>query len=168
VSKERPLTLVHVPYGDAYQASAPTIRGLTVRDVQAMVGTQASLQKRRDDMDSWYESLPLGTIVHYNHGFGQFIRAEVVMAVDEGSLSSDGKRKKMLKPIALVGPWKPYDLQPTSYYVKKVREGTPFRTNWTNNYEAPAYSGVYKAHGNPRTLPVAYEPKAGDYRSRSR
>lgn len=37
VSKEKPLELIHIPFGDAWEASNITIRGLRVDDVKAML-----------------------------------------------------------------------------------------------------------------------------------
>ena len=37
VNSQRPLILIHVPYGDAYRASEPLIRGLKLSDMDAEI-----------------------------------------------------------------------------------------------------------------------------------
>lgn len=45
VAKEKPLTLRHVPYGDAYQVHHAMIRGLTIEDVRNIVGADERLNQ---------------------------------------------------------------------------------------------------------------------------
>ena len=100
VTSEKPLVLRHIPYGDAYQAAAATIRGLTMRDVEAQRKFDEFFEKQGDENEAFYASLKPGQVVHYHNGFGQYIRCTVVR---EGG-------KTALKETALVGAWREYDL----------------------------------------------------------
>ena len=43
VTKEKPLTLQHVPLGDAYRISMPHIRGIRKKDIREMLGHSKKL-----------------------------------------------------------------------------------------------------------------------------
>lgn len=90
----------------------------------------------------FYASLTLGEIVHYHNGFGEFVRSEVV--VHEGA--------NHLKPLALVGPWKDYNLHANSYHVRQIREGAIFHPHASNIFENPKASVPRTV--NPADLPV--------------
>jgi hypothetical protein len=45
VTKESPLTLSHIPFGDAYMIPAAHVRGLTKRDVEAEVARNKALTR---------------------------------------------------------------------------------------------------------------------------
>ncbi len=45
VVSEKPLKLMHLPFGDAWQADPITIRGLRLTDVRFMVARSATLKK---------------------------------------------------------------------------------------------------------------------------
>lgn len=101
--------------------------------------------------DSFFEGLQLGAIVHYNNGFENFVRCEVV--------AHDGK--KLLKPVALVGTWSASDLPRRDhdgtiyepYHVKAIREGKAWQPSETCVYEAAAY-GKSGRGIDPRALPA--------------
>jgi hypothetical protein len=99
--------------------------------------------------DSFFEGLQLGAIIHYNNGFENFVRCEVV--AHEG--------KKQLKPMALVGKWSASDLPQRGhdgsiyepYHAKAIRTGNVWQPSETCVYEAPAYR---KGGLDPRALPA--------------
>lgn len=125
VVNERPLTLKHIPYGDGYQAAGATIRGLTMAEVDHQRRADAAFKAMRDEAEGFYESLQPGQTVHFHHGFGEYVRCEVVV--------KDGRKE--LRPTALVGKWREYDLprrQPDGtvyegHYPKMVRTGETLR-----------------------------------------
>lgn len=100
VITEKPLLLRHVPYGDGYHVAAATVRGLTIADVEQQREWDAAFDRSGDENERFYASLKEGQTVHYHHGFGQYVRCEVV---------SEGGRKA-LREVALVGAWREYDL----------------------------------------------------------
>lgn len=44
VVSKSPLKLMHIPFGDAWQIGAPTIRGLRLADVEAMIQREKALR----------------------------------------------------------------------------------------------------------------------------
>ena len=100
VAKVRPLELWHLALLDGYSISPAHARGLRLADIRANVGFEDAWAKLADDHDSYFASLPIGSIVHYDEGFGKFVRCVRV----------EGERGHRLKPIALVGNWDAYDL----------------------------------------------------------
>jgi len=46
VVKDKPLRLMHLPFGDAWQVSAATIRGLRLGDVESMVARNDAIRAR--------------------------------------------------------------------------------------------------------------------------
>jgi hypothetical protein len=101
VIAEKPLVLRHIPYGDAYRAAGATIRGTTLADVERQRAGDAATLRMRDENAEFYASLRDGQVVHYDNGFGQYVRCEAVV---------DGDGKRALKEVALVGAWREYDL----------------------------------------------------------
>jgi len=88
-----------------------------------------------NDHDSFYASLTPGQIIHYNNGFNNFVRCEVV--------TEDGENK--LKPIALVGEWRNHDLPKRhvdgsidyGYYpsmILGIKYGSEARESFTPNF----------------------------------
>lgn len=94
----KPLQLVHVP--ESYNISDAHMRGLTLKDIRALVNFDKRWASLRDEHEEYFASLPIGTIVHYDEGFGKFVRCVRV----------EGAKGNRLKPIALVGNWSEYDL----------------------------------------------------------
>lgn len=135
VWSERPLQLVHIDVMDGYSISAAHARGLKLADIRAMVASDDVWQGIMDEHDEFYRNLPLGSIVHYDNGFGKFVRAERI----------EGERGKRLRPIALVGNWDPaMDLPRRNvdgsitlhYYPEKIAKGEPFEPNSGSIWEA--------------------------------
>lgn len=83
--------------------------------------------------EEFYDTLQVGQIVHYSHGFGQYVRCRIMFE----------NKKKVLLPFALVGEWRSFDLprrmdngdiQP-GYYAEKVRAGELFESRAANIWE---------------------------------
>lgn len=152
VISEKPLKLVHIAFGDAYQVSAATIRGLTLTDVRRMVQADQFWDEIADDNATFLQKQKVGTILHYNNGFNQYVRQEVVEV--------NGKKK--LKPIALVGDWRQFDLPHRDergkiyypYNAKRVVEQElSDRLQISTTYESPKCVKRDKML-DPRNLPV--------------
>lgn len=153
ITSERPLRLAHVDICDGYSVERALIKGLTLGDVRAMVERERAWKAAARATNDIYDNLLPGETVHYHHGFGQFVRCEVVEAqedIDEGYLSLE-KGEICLKEVALVGNWREYDLQHDSYHVRGVREGRLFKPNGSNLYENPRATGA-RSHGDPSQL----------------
>lgn len=113
----------------------------TTAQIRAAVKYDAYKKKRTSDMEGWYESLRPGQIVHYNNGFGEYVRSKVVKGPSG---------QNVLQPIALVGSWREHDLPHYTphgvqlgllpHYPAMIAEHATFRPNWANIYEAPAYA----------------------------
>lgn len=130
-------------------------------EIRLALAWMAAFDSAKNGDDSFYESLPLGKIVHYHNSFGEFVRCEVVMASTE---KSDGKAIKCLKPIALVGNWKGFDLPRRNrdgsielgYHAKKIVEGRCWRASASCVYESPRFSD--RAVSDPRKMePISLE-----------
>lgn len=87
-----------------------------VSDVAHMLARAQAMRDRLAAADEFFAGLEVGQDVHYDHGFGQWVRCEVV-AYDPSVHSTNGLNKDMvpgrivLRPYALVGPaWQPRDL----------------------------------------------------------
>jgi len=103
-----------------------------------------NFKKTMDENERFYNNLQLGQVVHYYHGFKCWIRCVVV--TDEG--------KKKLKPTALLGDWKPFDLSRRnngvvvdSYHVECIRNEELMTPHISNIYEATPNLG--KREGSP-------------------
>lgn len=133
VMSESPLVLKHIPFCDAYQAAAATIRGFNLADLERQKKADAIWKEQQDKGDSFYASLRPGQVVHYDHGFKEYVRCEVVV--------KDGKN--VLKPVALVGEWREHDLPrrhrdgtvELGYHVKMIRDGETMSPHPSNIFE---------------------------------
>lgn len=142
VSKSEPLTLQHVPYMDAYQANEATIRGINKNTVRSQIMRDRVFAKMRDTNADFYASLKVGQTVHYDNGFGSYVRCEVVRGE---SVHSKGVEQNVLKPVALVGDWRPYDLPRRmpdgsvnyGYQVEKIRKGETMTPHESTIWESP-------------------------------
>jgi hypothetical protein len=146
VTASSPLTVAHVPYGDSYKTSAAAIRGLTVDEVRQQLRARRArdlLDKKNDD---FYESLEVGQTVHYDHGFGAYVRCEVVLGSHDGESVVP---RKVLRSVALVGNWREYDLprrEPDGsitwgYQVEKIRDRSVFHPHESCIWESPRCAG---------------------------
>jgi hypothetical protein len=125
------------------------------REILAANAYEAIFKSISNDHDRFYASLDEGDIVHYNNGFKNFVRCEVVFDADE--------QKNQLQPIALVGEWSNHDLPKrrangevyNGYYAQKIIDGETFEPNVTCIFEAGTKGFVNdnRNHGDPRSLP---------------
>ena len=93
-----------------------------------------------------YDHLAPGTIVHYHHGLGEYVRAIVV---DDD----------YLRPIALVGAsWPDH---PSGYFRDMIDQGSTFSPNGANVYEAGMSATSRKRYGDPALMDVVYPPRGG-------
>jgi hypothetical protein len=125
-----------------------------VRDIEAILAQQAAWEDRRRVADDWFNGLELGSVVHYDHGFGQWVRCEVV-AYDPAVHTTNGLNRDMeegyvvLRPFALVGPaWKPSDLPGYlirsdgekvanyCYHAKVIADGQVWRPDYACCFES--------------------------------
>jgi len=146
---------------------AGTVKVFTDREIAATLAMEAFWEQNADDGASFYAGLAVGAVVHYHDGFNQWVRCEVVV----GPTVHDAKPHKCLKPIALVGAWRPYTLPrrcadgtvDLGYHAKTIAEGRLFEPNYTNIYE----SGEVRDVGlkDPRGLPAIdlTPPPVGDF-----
>lgn len=129
---------------------AGEVRVFTNEQILSAVGWEKAFAAAHDASDAFYSHLRIGQIVHYCNGGDEFIRCEVVWNVD----------KQALKPVALVGKWRSFDLprrQPDGsvylgYQAEKIQKGEPWRPSAGCVYESPESS---HRHGlDPRELPA--------------
>jgi hypothetical protein len=113
----------------------------TERQIHAYVSMDEFRARMRDEQRAYFAALPEGSIVHYHHGFGRWVRARAVRV--------DGETQ--LRPEALVGRWEP-DSQ-TSYWIDRFRETGAWRPHWTAIYESGKEGGRWKSDPgfDPRT-----------------
>lgn len=171
----RPLQLLHLETGDAYSASAVTMRGLRVADVKSMVERDRNLQAMFASQDDWFDGLAVGTTVHYHDGFGKFVRCEVKVGDEDNLRSHDGKvrnkdliGKTVLSPVALVGNW----TSPVSrnlqtgeavygYHAQAIIEQRgAWRPSESCVFEAPGYSARAGEADPANAQPVDLTPPA--------
>jgi len=136
---------------------AGTVKVFTTAEVKHAVGMASAFAQMDNENDAFYASLKLGQIVHYHNSFGQFVRCEVVM----GTTVHDKTMHKCLKPIALVGDWKSYDLPrrlpngevDLGYQAEKIAKGDCFEPNYGCIYESGERSGSH-FDTDPSKLPA--------------
>ena len=89
----------------------------------------------------WMRTLEQGQVVHYHHGFGAWVRCEVVS--HPLCVSSVGRDNSIpsLVPLATVGEQWPLDHQCTrDYWGEKIKVGESFQPNAQNVYESPYWT----------------------------
>lgn len=158
VTREEPLTLQHVPFLDGYQANEATVRGVNKNTVRTQLLQQRSLAEMFNRGDGFYASLRLGQVVHYHSGFGAFYRCEVV----RGKTPHGPGVQNCLKPVALVGNWRTYELPKRmpdgsvhlGHAAKSVSDGDLMTPHHSSVFESPEYA--YKGNAelpDPTALP---------------
>ena len=65
-----------------------TVKVFTTEEISKALAWEAFFKKNAKDHGSFYESLPLGTIVHYDNGFENWVRCEVVLGTTVHNASS--------------------------------------------------------------------------------
>lgn len=134
---------------------SPDYKGETkvfgAEEIRRAIAWEKALDNTMSKIDAWYDKIPLGAIVHYDNGFGQYVRCRVVMGT---TVHSAGKSVKCLLPIALVGNWYKNDLPHRrltgelvkGYHAERIEKGEMFRP-----------STVYEVnpHGpDPKNMPA--------------
>ena len=116
--------------GKVYESDfAGAEKSFLSREILAANAYEDMFKDMRSDHDGFYASLDEGDIVHYNNGFKNFVRCEVVFDADE--------QKNKLKPIALVGEWSNCDLPKrradgeiyNGYHSQQIIDGSTFEPN---------------------------------------
>lgn len=166
VWKEKPLQLLHLAIHDAWSIPAAHARGIKLADVRAMVDRADAWTDLFAKGDDWWASQPVGTVLHYDNGFEQYVRGEVVQI--------DGKR--MLRPTALVGNviplgatteqrlergWGTTDIVGRTawgevkygYHARKVMDGEAWQPSTSCVVESPEYNAE-RRKVDPRGLPA--------------
>lgn len=171
VWKERPLELVHLALGDAWSIPASHARGIRLADVRQHVEASKAMQAIFQGNQDWWDAQALGTVVHYDNGFGQFVRGVIV---------DDGGERKM-QPTALVGHvitadtpvedirehggWRDHEVARRTaygdvdygYHAKHVLTRESMRPHPGNIVESPDYSGS-KLGVDPREMePIDFD-----------
>lgn len=149
-------------------ASGPDWEGterLFVREeIVAAVRYDAYSKARWAAHEKFFSDAAPGTIVHYSHGGGSFVRAEVVVLMPEHEISDLSEiplGAHVLRPLALVGKWFASDLREFDYWPAAVANPQwVFRPNASNVYENASASSGARAT-DPRGLP-ALELKGED------
>jgi len=148
-------TIEVVDIGDAWVLPAWGRKAtIPLTKVRAILSQRDNLAAFFAKTDDWWAQAE-GTIVHYDNGFGDYVRGKIV--THEG--------EKQMLPIALVGNWKSHDLVNRNtdgslrygYHAKRVINGEPFRPNASNMVEFPGHS--LRGGGDPRKMsPIALTP----------
>lgn len=125
-----------------------------VEEIERSLRVAEFWAKSRREHEDFYDSLAFGEIVHYDDGFGNFVRCEVVTAANlrkgfDHPCVEDGE--KCLKELALVGNWRDYDLRSDSYHMRGVREARLFKPNASCIWENPD-AACRKKHSDPSKL----------------
>ncbi len=117
-------TVIDCPdYAGAKQA-------FTTEQIEGSRGMSRLFQNLAHESDKFFASLPIGSIVHYNNGFNQYVRCKVTSGNN-------------LLPIALVGNWSPHDLPrrhpngyvQEGYHVSNIKNKKVFTPNASCVYE---------------------------------
>jgi hypothetical protein len=156
VVRDSPLTVALVPFGDSYQAAGATIRGLNRADVRRQLSADRAMSAMSRSNDDFYASLEEGQTVHYDHGFGAWVRCVAVRGTD----SNTGEGRMVLKPLALVGDWREHDLPRRDrdgsvrwgYQVDKIREGTTMHPHESCLWESPRGAKRLKGQADPALM----------------
>lgn len=133
------------------------------RDIRHSASLEVLMSGLKNDNDLYYESLRPGQIVHYDNGFGQsWVRCEVVKVTALDRLEGGNA----LKPIALVGEWKEWDVYRRSrngsvhygYCARQVLDGIVMRPTAGGIYESPRYGRRHMKVTDPTSMkPVSLE-----------
>lgn len=138
-----------------------------VSDVAHKLAAEKAMRERRAKADEFFAGLEIGSDVHYDHGFGQWVRCEVV-AYNPDVHHVNGLNRDMdtgrivLRPYALVGPaWKPRDLPGWfvradgewiaryCYHAGVIERGEVWRPDYACVYES---GKVEPRKGDPTTM----------------
>lgn len=121
---------------------------MSASQLKAIIEYDTQMKQLENKEDAWLVALPIGSIVHYHDGFGQYVRCEVITLPKNSKVfkgwENDGWHKagKALKAIALVGNYRERDLPRIlnhevniPYNAKRVLENDIFTCHVSNLYE---------------------------------
>lgn len=122
----------------------------TMEQIRSAVANNEMFKEMVNDHTKFFENLKVGQIVHYNDGFGKYVRCKVVEGTHEKQFG------KHLLPIHLVGDWEAYDLPKRledgsisyCYHADKIRNKELFHPNFSNIWEHS------KKGKDPSTMPT--------------
>lgn len=121
-----------------------TQKSFLAREILGSIRWDATIEELYNHSDRFFDNLRLGAVCHYDNGFEQFVRCEVIEGIDP----KDNRKKKLLQPFALVGKWQSHDLprrnsDGTAYYPyhaeKIINHTGAWRPNYSCVFESPAY-----------------------------
>jgi hypothetical protein len=69
-------------------------------EIRAAIAYDVNVKRLFENKDDFWARQEIGSVLHYHNGFGEYVRGVVI--------NVDGQHK--LKPTALVGEWRKYDL----------------------------------------------------------
>lgn len=103
-------------------------------------------------MDDFWDTVPLGSVLHYHDGFNRFIRGIVVER--KGRNASGDRPLRGLRSVAMVGAWTAYDLPRRGpdgeikypYHAAKILSPTP------DSIFNPSPSCIYESDECTRSL----------------
>lgn len=85
-------------------------------EISRSISASAMWDRLADRHDDFWAGVKEGQTVHYHYGFGQYVRGVVVRG------EHHGKRGLVMRPVAVVGAWREYDL-PRWYDTGTYSEG---------------------------------------------
>lgn len=123
----------------------------STKEIQAAVSWEENFKQLDNEQDAFYAGLKVGQTVHYCNGLKQYVECEVVM--QEG--------KKQLKPVALKGKWREWDLPRRmpdgsinhSYHAEKIAKGICWRANVSCILESPCNGHKEHTVAEVRAMP---------------
>ena len=135
------------------------VKLFTTEEIRRSLAWGKVFEDARSKTKGFYADVKVGDVVHYHNSFGAYIRCEVVMGV---TTHSKGETVKCLKPVALVGNWKPYDLPRRNpdgsvylgYHAKNIKEGACFEPSASNVWESPTFSRGPGNEDDPSKMPA--------------
>jgi hypothetical protein len=113
---------------------AGTQKLFATKEIQAIVGFDNFLDELHHKHETFYKNLKVGQRIHYQNGFDNWVRCVVV---------KDKDGENVLRPIALCGQWRNYDLPQRNaegeiylpYYPKMIADKGTFTPNASNLFE---------------------------------
>lgn len=151
----------HTVDGETFDSDfAGRVDAFTPERINQALAMQRLAEESRRMNDAFYDTAVIGAVVHYDNGFDSFVRCEVAFGLVQGIVRDDSPRK-CLKPVALVGRWRDYDLPKMRrdgtvarpYHADAIAKGRLFRPHVSCIYESPSYSK--RGRGlDPRELPA--------------
>lgn len=124
---------------------AGTVRAYKKADIDRRLQMAKFWEERVQQTQSFWQNQKPGTILHYDNGFAQFVRAEVVKVPrrQKNSRGTDYIGGVALKPLGLVGNWQDMDLPRRTmsgvitlgYWAKNIQDGELFQPNESTVWE---------------------------------